>query len=362
MRVVTVQEIVKLFIRPEENIQRTMEVIDRGARGIALVTDDQNRLIGTVTDGDIRRAILRGTPLDNPVRSIMNEHFTFVTPNDSSILVETIFQQKHIHQLPVLDDYMRVVDVIFYHEFHNTPSKENWAVIMAGGLGTRLAPLTKDTPKPMLKVGAKPILETIIEQLKSYGYRNILLSVNYKGDMIENYFQDGANFGVNIRYIKEKKRLGTAGAIGLAREYLDKPFFVINGDILTKLNFEQFMQYHVKHNHVITVGTKKYELQIPYGVVNIKEEKVVELAEKPIQSYFISGGMYCLNPETLDDIPEDEYFDITQLIQGYLSQNKKIGSFPITEYWMDIGHMEDYHQANIDYENLFRSEVCATKE
>ncbi|MDK2800262.1 MAG: hypothetical protein PWQ70_1881 [Clostridiales bacterium] len=359
---VTIQDIVKLFISSNVSIKRAMEVIDAGAKGIALVVDENKRLLGTITDGDIRRAILKGIALDEHVKAIMNEHFTFVTKNYSRTLVKTIFEQKSIHQLPVLDDYMRVVDVIFYHEFHNKPTRSNYAVIMAGGLGTRLAPLTKEIPKPMLKVGAKPILETIIEQLKSYGYRNIILCLNYKADIIENYFQDGTNFGVNIQYIKENKRLGTAGAIRLAKDYLQQSFFVINGDILTKLNFEQFMQYHTKNKNVITIGTKKYELQIPYGVVNINEENVVGLTEKPSMDFFISGGMYCLEPEVLEYIPEDEYFDITQLINEYLLKNKKVGSFPITEYWMDIGQMDDYNQANIDYDNLFRGEISATKE
>ncbi len=357
-----IQEIIRLFVTPENSIRSTMEVIDRSGRAFALVVDEDQRLMGTVTDGDIRRAILKGQALEEPIGSIMNENFIFVSQNYSRTLVETIFLKKNVSQLPVLDDDMRVVNIIFYNEFFKKISKENWAVIMAGGLGTRLQPLTREVPKPMLKVGAKPIIETIIEQLKSYGYSNIILSLNYKADMIMNYFQDGMNFGVNIKYVSEKKRLGTAGAIRLAKEYLDKPFFVINGDILTKLNFEQFMQFHTNNRDIITIGTKQYEMQIPYGVVNIKGESVVELKEKPRSSYFISGGMYCLDPETIDHIPEDQYFDITQLISKYIALNRRVGSFPITEYWMDIGQMDDYNQANMDYENMFGSEECAAKE
>jgi dTDP-glucose pyrophosphorylase len=359
---VTMNEVTKLFTRPNDTLKQAMEVIDKGAKAIALVVDDNGRLVGILTDPDVRRAILRGVSLDSPVKSIMNEHFTFVTKNYTQTLVETIFEQKRINQIPVLDDDMRVVSLILYHEIHHKPAKENWAVIMAGGLGTRLGSMTKDSPKPMLKVGAKPILETILEQLKSYGYRNIVMCLNYKAHIIENYFQDGSNFGVNIKYVRENKRLGTAGAIKLAKQYLDKPFFVLNGDILTKLNFEQFMHFHTKHENAITIGTKKYEMQIPYGVVNISNEQVTELTEKPSIGYFVNGGMYCLAPETIEYIPGGEYFDITQLINEYLSKNKKIGSFPITEYWMDIGQMDDYNQANIDYDNLFGGEICATKE
>lgn len=354
-----IKEIVKIFINAEDSIKTALEVIDKGGRGIALILDEENRLIGTLTDGDIRRAILKGLSLDEPVKAVMNSNYVFVTRNYSRTLVTTIFQNRGIRQLPVLDDDMRVVDVIFYHEFFEEKAKENWALIMAGGLGTRLHPLTQEMPKPMLKVGAKPIIETIIEQLRSYGYKNIVLCLNYKADIIKSYFQDGANFGVNIKYVSERKRLGTAGAIRLAREYIDRPFFVLNGDILTKLNFDQFMQFHLKSGNTITIGTKKYEIQIPYGVVNLKDEKVIDLQEKPSSSYFISGGMYCLDPEAIDRIPEDEYFDITQLISGYLDRGEKVGSFPITEYWMDIGQIDDYHQANLDYGSMFRGETSA---
>jgi len=356
------KEIIKIFVSAEDSIKTALEVIDKGGRGIALILDDEKRLIGTLTDGDIRRAILKGLSLDEPVKTVMNSNYVFVTRNYSRTLITTIFQNRGIRQIPVLDDDMRVVDVIFYHEFFEEKAKENWALIMAGGLGTRLHPLTQEMPKPMLKVGAKPIIETIIEQLKSYGYKNIVMCLNYKANIITNYFQDGVNFGVNIKYVNERKRLGTAGAIRLAREYIDKPFFVLNGDILTKLNFDQFMQFHIKSGNTITIGTKKYEIQIPYGVVNLKDEKVTDLQEKPVSSYFISGGMYCLDPEVIDSIPEDEYFDITQLISGYLERGKKVGSFPITEYWMDIGQIDDYHQANLDYGSMFRGEASAASE
>jgi len=357
-----IKEIVKIFINAEDSIKTALEVIDKSGRGIALILDDEKRLIGTLTDGDIRRAILKGLSLDEPVNTVMNSNYVFVTRNYSRALVTAIFQNRGISQLPVLDDDMRVIDVIFYHEFFEEKAKENWALIMAGGLGTRLHPLTQEMPKPMLKVGAKPIIETIIEQLKSYGYKNIVMCLNYKADIIKNYFQDGANFGVNIKYVNERKRLGTAGAIRLAREYIDKPFFVLNGDILTKLNFDQFMQFHIKSGNIITIGTKKYEIQIPYGVVNLRDERVIDLQEKPVSSYFISGGMYCLDPETIDRIPGDEYFDITQLISGYLERGGKVGSFPITEYWMDIGQIDDYHQANLDYGIMFRGEASAASE
>lgn len=356
------EQIRSWFVTEDNTIRETIETIDRVGKGIALVIDNDERLLGVVTDGDIRRTILKGVVLGKPVKEIMNSSFTFVTKGYSSILVENLFRVKRIRHIPVLDNNMRVIDVIFHNDVINKPVKNNYALIMAGGMGVRLRPLTHDTPKPMLKVGARPILETIIEQLKSYGYLNILLSVNYKADIIENYFQDGTNFGVNISYIKEEEPLGTGGPIKLAQKYLDKPFFVINGDLLTKLSFENFMEYHLKNENQITIGTRKYDLQIPYGVVELKEEKVVNLYEKPVNSYFVNGGIYCLNQEVIDYIPSGQFYNITDLIENILRNKGLVGSFPIREYWMDIGQMNDYQQANNDYEELFGSEISGIKE
>ncbi len=272
-----IKDLEQYTLRPEDTLKHALEVIETNGKGIAFATTSEGMLLGTVTDGDIRRAILKNLSLDTEVKTIMNENFIFVSRNYTRTLVETIYDRKKIDQIPVVDDRMRLVEIVFYTDFNKAPARENWTILMAGGWGRRLAPLTNDIPKPMLKVGARPILETIIEQLKSYGFKNLLLSLNYKSDIIENYFQDGSDFGVRIEYIKEKKRLGTAGAIKLAREYLDKPFMVVNGDILTKLNFENFMNYHIKHEDLVTVGTRKYELQIPYGVVDIMEEAVSNL-------------------------------------------------------------------------------------
>jgi dTDP-glucose pyrophosphorylase len=357
-----IQEIINLFVNPHNTIKETIEVIDKSGRGIALITNENKKLLGIVTDGDIRRAIIKDIPLSNNVCQIMNKNFTFVTKDFTSVLIENLFEIKPIKQIPVLDDNMTVIDVVFYHEFYSKPVKENYVLIMAGGMGTRLRPLTYDIPKPMLKVGAKPILETIIDQLKSYGFINILISVNYKSEIIKNYFQDGVNFGVNINYIEEQNRMGTGGAIKLAEKYLNNHFFVINGDILTKLNFESLMENHMQSNNSITVATRKYELQIPYGVIEIEGNRVINLKEKPSYSYFVNGGIYCLSPEVFKYIPYNEFYNITELIDNLIENKLNVGSFPIREYWMDIGHMNDYHQANQDYYELFTDETCVTKE
>lgn len=355
-------EVERLFTKPEVSIRTAMSIIDKGSKGIALVVNDNGVLLGTITDGDIRRAILKGISLENPVNNIMNENFIFVTPNYSRTLVETIFKKKHISQIPVVDDNMKVIELLHYYEFYNNPSKENWVVIMAGGMGTRLYPLTKEMPKPMLKIGNKPILEIIIEQLKSFGYKNIIISLNYKGQIIESYFRDGSSFGVNIEYIHEKKRLGTAGALKLAKRYLTKPFIVMNGDLLTKINFQHFMEYHKENKFAITIGTKKYDIDVPYGVLDINKGIVENLREKPKLEFFINGGIYCISPGVIEYIPDDQYYDITELINRAKEKKHLVGSFPIREYWLDIGQITDYKQALQDYQNIFRSEASATKE
>ena len=339
----------------DKTIKETIEVIDQYGKGIGIVVDKEGRLLGTVTDGDIRRAILKGISIDEKAEVIMNSNCVFINENYSRIFIDSIFKSKKIFQIPVVDENMKLVDVIFYNDIYSeTEGKSNYAIIMAGGLGTRLRPLTEEIPKPMLKVGDRPILETIITQLRDFGYKNILISVNYKSHMIENYFQDGKNFGVNIEYIYEPKKLGTAGAIKLVQKYLDKDFFVVNGDILTKLNFEHFIKYHAENKNHITIASRKYDMQIPYGVLNVNGDRVESLVEKPKIERFVSGGIYCLSPKIIEYIPEDEYYNITTLIEKVIDKAENVGSFPITEYWMDIGYIEDYNKANKDYFEIFR--------
>jgi len=205
----------------------------------------------------------------------------------------------------------------------------------------------------MLIVGNKPILQIIIEQFREFGYKNIFVSVNYRSDLIKSYFRDGSDFGVSIKYIDEDKRMGTAGAIRLAEKYLDKTFFVVNGDVLTNVNFERLLEYHISSKFNMTIGTRNYEMQVPYGVLNAEESLVTSLEEKPVYNFIVSGGIYVLKPEIVKYIPKDEYYDMTQLIDSLIEKKNKIGSFPIEEYWMDIGKLEDYHKANEDMKKYF---------
>ncbi|MGE5628577.1 MAG: nucleotidyltransferase family protein [Solirubrobacterales bacterium] len=344
-----------LLLKNDSTILSAMKAINENAKGILFIVDKDNKLMGTITDGDIRRAILAGHQLNDRITNIYNEHCIYSYENFDINEIKDSFIKNKIKLLPIVDnnkivkDYYEIDDLIDYNKLE----KENPILIMAGGLGTRLRPLTDSMPKPMLKVGDKPILQIIIEQFRSYGFRNILISVNYKADLIENYFRDGRDFDVSIKYIKETKRLGTAGAIKLAQKYLDKPFFVINGDILANLNLYNLLQYHTDSNFKMTIGSRIHEIQIPYGVLKVDESCVVSLEEKPIEKFLVSGGIYVLNPEIIDNIPENEYYDITQLIDKLICNKEKVGSFPLTDYWMDIGQIGDYYKANEDIEKYF---------
>ncbi len=235
--------------------------------------------------------------------------------------------------------------------------RDNYVVLMAGGRGRRLKPLTNEIPKPMLKVGNKPILEIIMNLFKSYGFKNFIISINYLADIVEGYFEDGSSFGVNIKYFRESEGLGTIGCIRHLKRYLTKPFFVMNGDLITKLNVENMMNYHLNNKLDITIGVKKYQYTLPYGVVNTDGGKISGIVEKPVESWQVNGGIYCLMPNIIDFIPESGSFDITSLIDKSIKVGANVGAYEINDYWMDIGQIEDYYRANLDYNDICRYNV-----
>lgn len=347
-----------LFINSKHTMKEALEVIDQGAKGVVLVVDETKRLIGTITDGDIRRALLKGKSLKESIEDVIHLDPIVVYNHMTKEEIKEIFIKKAVKQIPILNGEGIVEDLISINDLLLPQGKNNLVIIMAGGLGTRLKELTQEIPKPMLKVGQDPILQHIINNFKQYGYNKIVLSVNYKAEIIENYFQDGYAHGVKIEYIKERKRLGTAGGIRLAKEYIDDPFFVMNGDIFTNLNMEHMMNFHIENKFDMTVGIRKHTFQIPYGVIQVKNHYIKELQEKPTIDYFINAGVYCLNPNLLEYIPENEYFEITDLINICIEKGKKVGSYEINEYWMDIGRLEDYNKVNQDVYDL----MCCEEE
>lgn len=340
-------------LTPASSIREALEIIDSGAMQIAIVVDENDRLIGTLTDGDIRRGLLNNLSLDGNIESIIFRTPTVATLSDTK---EEILQKalgKKLHQIPIVDDEHRVIGIKEIEELVRPHVKANTVVLMVGGLGSRLRPLTKDTPKPMLKVGSKPILQTIVEKFAQYGFVNIVMCVNYKSHVIQDYFGDGSAFGVNIEYVLEEQRMGTAGALSLLRSVPKEPFFVMNGDLLTNINFEHLLDYHVSQNAMATMCVREYDFQVPYGVVNIDDGKITSIVEKPVHRFFVSAGIYMLSPQVLAIIPKDQFYDMPTLFEALIQEDKKTISFPIREYWLDIGRMEEYERANNEYHGVF---------
>ena len=341
------------LIPPDLQINKVIEVIDVNSRQIAIVTDKEGKLMGTVTDGDIRRGILKGIPLSSPVSLIMNPRpITIPRMVDKKSIID-ILRANKIRHLPVIDEERHVIGVEQLEEQLSDSHHNNWVVIMAGGRGKRLSPLTDNCPKPMLKIGEKPLLHTILEQLVRQGFKRFCISVNYKPSQIKDYFGDGSKFGAEILYIDENKQMGTAGSLSLVPFDTQEPILVLNGDILTKLSFEQLIDFHREHQAKATIAVTTYGFQVPYGIIKANHGHLIGFEEKPVLSGFINAGIYVLNPEVLDCIPEASYFDMNNLFKLLIQNNKPVCIFPIREYWIDIGEMKSFNQACKDYDNEF---------
>jgi NDP-sugar pyrophosphorylase family protein len=258
-----------------------------------------------------------------------------------------------LRHLPLLDAAGCVADLVRY-ELPVEPERNTPIVIMAGGLGARLRPLTNDIPKPLLKVGSRPVLETIIENFAAQGFQRITLCINYRGDMIRDHFGDGSRWDLEISYVEEPNRMGTAGALTLLPERPREPFVVMNGDLLTKVDFVRLLDFHQRQGFSATVAMREYSYQIPYGVLQINDEyQVMQMVEKPMERRYVSAGIYILNPETIDLIPRDEYYDIPTLFNALMAQNRTVGSFPLRDYWIDIGRIEDLERASAEFTEWF---------
>ncbi len=347
------KNIKNIKLKQNATIKEALGIIDSGAMQIALVVDDNDKLLGTLTDGDIRRGILRGLDLDSSIETIVFKEPAVAKISSTKEEILKIALSKKLHQIPIVDDNGIVLDLKEIEELVEPKIKTNRVILMVGGLGTRLRPLTQDTPKPMLKVGNKPILQTIVEKFAEYGFVNITMCVNFNASIIRDYFGDGKEFGVNIDYVLEEKRMGTAGALSLLKERPSEPFFVMNGDLLTNVNFEHIFNYHMINKATATMCVREYDYEVPYGVVKMNDNKITAIAEKPVQKFFVSAGIYMLSPEILDLIPKNEFYDMPALFEKLIKLSKNVISFPIREYWLDIGRMEEYQRANEEYKEVF---------
>lgn len=344
-----------LLIKPSLSIQQVMECIDKNAKGIALVVDEELHLLATVTDGDIRRSILSGMNLDLPVRQLLDRRQPNLIPftahvgtPDSELL--RMMTERDIRHIPLLNEDGQVVDVALLSELLKEYELPLRAIVMAGGYGTRLRPLTDELPKPMLPIDDRPLLEIIVNRLREAGIRQVNVATHYKSEIIAEHFKDGQDFGVDIRYVREDQPLGTAGALSLLEES-DEPLLVINGDILTRVDFRAMLNFHREHRADLTVAVRQYEFRVPYGVVDTDGVAVTGISEKPLVKQFINAGIYLLNPVIRRLIPNGQHYDIPDLIERLLKEGRPVVCFPISEYWLDIGQQNDYEQAQADVKN-----------
>ena len=328
--------------------------IERSKTKIALVVDEQRRLHGTVTDGDVRRALLRGADLDAPVSNAMNPKPRVAQPGfEPSELLELI-RKDLCHDIPIVDESGCVVDLYSFRNIFEQPATENSVLVMAGGIGSRLMPMTKSQPKPLLMVGDRPILEIIIDNLKLQGFRRLYISVNYLGDQIREYFGDGGRWGMEIEYLIEDTRLGTAGPLSLLTDRLKLPIIVINGDILTRVNFREMLDFHAQSGAAATMCVRSHVQEVPFGVVELDDShRIASIVEKPVRRYLVNAGIYVLEPEVVASVPKNKSLDMPALFDGLIEQNARIAAFPIREYWLDIGRIEDFRRANEEYHSIF---------
>lgn len=343
----------EVLVSEQTPLLEATKVLDASSLQIILVVDEDRKLLGTITDGDIRRGILKGISFSEPVQKIMNSNPTAARIDDSRANILAEMKRKKIHHMPLVDEQRRVVGLDTLDELINPLAKENRVILMAGGLGSRLRPLTNDCPKPMLKVGGKPLLETILENFIEHGFCRFYISVNYMSEVVKTYFGDGSRWGVDIRYLHEDQRLGTAGALSLLPEKPQEPLIVMNGDLLTKVNFSQLLGFHSEHNAQATMCAREYDFQVPYGVVKIDGHRITGIDEKPIQRFFVNAGIYVLEPDTLGLIAPNTFFDMPSLFEKLIEQKQETAAFPIREYWLDIGHMADFDRANGEYGDVF---------
>ena len=342
-------ELQKILIQPAATVQDAMAAIDAGGRGIALLVHADGRFLRTITDGDLRRAILAGhavtTRLDAAldIQTVRSVTAPVNTPRDEQL---ALMVRSGVRHLPLLNPDGTVAE-LSCAEHVQDDKLQLQAVIMAGGFGTRLRPLTDDTPKPMLPVGGRPLMERTIEGLQRAGVSRINVTTHYMPEKIMQHFGGGQKFGVELNYVAEDQPLGTAGALRLISE-VDEPLLVMNGDILTNIDYRSLLKYHREHNAKLTVALRQYEMQVPYGVVEAKDGVVSELREKPRITFLVNAGIYLLEPSVLHYIPESGRYDMTDLINRLLQQGETVVGFPVMEYWLDIGRLDDFQKAQED--------------
>ena len=326
--------------------------LENGKSRIALVVDDKGKLIGTITDGDIRRAILANLPMDSKLKEFMKDQPVCIDSEKNKDDILRLMREKDILQVPILDKNKKVVGLETLNHLLEGKKIDNPVFIMAGGFGTRLAPLTDETPKPLLKIGSKPILERILLKFIDAGFHKFYISTHFMADKIKEYFNDGSEWNISIKYIHEDKPLGTGGSLGLLpKSEIDLPLVMMNGDLLSEVNFVELLRYHYEKKGMVTICVSQYELQIPYGVVVKDEHKFIKIDEKPSEKFFINAGIYVVDPSIVSGVGGSSYLDMPTLLNEISLKNLPVNIFPIHEYWLDVGQLSDFNKAKEDLKN-----------
>lgn len=318
--------------------------------------DDSERFIGTITDGDIRRSLINKSDMETELHKIMNTEATTATIYDTHYDIMGLIKEKDLAAIPVLDDEGRIISLETSKSLIKGKQLENTVFLLAGGFGKRLGSLTSETPKPLLNVGDKPIIETIIQQLIKHNFKNFIISSHFKSNMLIDYVGNGESLGVNIHHIYEEKPLGTAGSLGLIDKLPnDKPIIVMNADLLTAVNFGSLLRFHEKNKVQATICAQEYVHQIPFGKLIVEDLRLRSIEEKPKEKSFINAGIYVLDPDALKYVAKNKYLDMPDLLSAIISNKEEIAVFPIHEYWLDIGKIEDYQKGQKDYFGKFKN-------
>lgn len=345
-------------VSPGSSIRDVIARIDSANQGLALLVDAKCRLLATITDGDVRRAFLAGADLGQPIESLLDGGLQRINPTPITAPAGTepvrllqLMNQHLIRHVPLVDGAGRLTGLALLSQLVRESDMPLQAVIMAGGFGSRLRPLTEETPKPMLPVGDRPLLDRTLEGLRQAGIRNVNITTHFMADKIREHIGDGSAFGMSVQYNHEREPLGTAGALRLIDCTTDEPLLVINGDVLTTVNYLAMLDFHREHSARLTMGVRHCSINVPYGVVECDGEVVRAIREKPKVSFFFNAGIYLIEPDVRRHIPAGRPFDMTDLIDAMIAEGEPVVSFPIHEYWIDIGRHDDYERAQIDVRN-----------
>lgn len=343
------------LISPQAAIRDALVRLGKGRSHILMVIDDNGRLLGTVTDGDVRRAFLRSVSLEMPVSEVMFHSPKTVTLGTDEAVCLSIMRRHNILQLPVVDAGGHVLGLVLMEDLvpTQTAARPNWVVLMAGGRGERLRPLTERTPKPMLEVGGQSILETILAHLIDHGLHHIYISVNYKAEQVKDKLGDGGRLGVEIRYLEEDRPLGTAGALSLIREHHTEPLLVVNADLLTKVNFSNLLTHHQEFSAAATVCVREFDVQVPFGVMRIERVEVRDIIEKPVNRFMVNAGIYVLEPSIVARVLPDTPVDMPDILRSAIADGHRVIAFPVYEYWADVGRIEDYQRVSQEFGDIF---------